>query len=182
MAQAFKVSKVPVREALKHLEAEGFVVFHKNRGAVVTPLSLQDIAQLFQTRAILEAGALRASVPQLTPAMISEAERLEAAFAAEGDAARWSAMNWAFHAALYAGCANPFLLDLIRSVNDRIERYIRIHLSLTKGQAQADQEHLALIAACRAGQADQAAGLMHQHVMEACHTLLDHLRPQLERA
>ena len=74
VARLFNVSKIPVREALKRLEAEGLVAFQRNKGAVVTSVSEPEIAQIFETRAILESNAIRLSVPHMTEETFCEAE------------------------------------------------------------------------------------------------------------
>lgn len=167
IAKLFNVSKIPVREALKRLEAEGLVVFQRNRGAMVTSLSKAEIAQIFQTRAILESNAVRLSVPNLTAHDLDQAERLRESFAREGSVAQWTELNWAFHAVLYAGANNPFLVNLIRSVNERVERYLRIQLTQTDSLDIADREHREILDACRKHDADKAAELVHAHVLNS---------------
>lgn len=175
VARMFNVSKIPVREALKRLEAEGLVAFQRNKGATVTALSEPEIAQIFETRAILESNAVRLSVPHMTPQTFAEAAGYCDAFAAETDVARWSALNWQFHSRLYLDAQRPFLVQTIRSVNDRLERYLRVQLTLSHGQGTADREHRAILAACRDGDAAAAAGLVYDHIMGACSSLLHHL-------
>lgn len=175
VARLFNVSKIPVREALKRLEAEGLVAFQRNKGAIVTPVSEPEIAQIFETRAILESNALRLSVPHMTEATFVEAEALCDAFARETNAAQWSALNWQFHSRLYLDAQRPFLVATIRAVNDRLERYLRVQLSLSDGLARADREHREILSACRKGDADGSARLLYAHIMGACSSLLHHL-------
>ncbi|WP_156410350.1 GntR family transcriptional regulator [Bosea sp. Root381] len=175
IAGLFNVSKIPVREALKRLEAEGLVIFQRNRGAVVTEMSQFEIVQIFEVRALLEANAIKLSVPQMTAATFAAAQDYSDQFAAETDVAKWAELNWKFHSCLYEDANRPFMVGLIRSVNDRIERFLRIQLSLSAGQAVADQEHREILAACRAGDAQSASQLIHSHVMDACSSLLNSL-------
>lgn len=175
VAKLFNVSKIPVREALKRLESEGLVAFHRNRGAVVTSLTEPEVAQIFETRAILESNALRISVPLLTEATLARAEEYCDAFAREEDVGRWAALNWLFHSCLYEDAQRSFMVGLIRSVNDRLERYLRIQLTLSHGHETADREHREILAACRAGKADLASDLLYAHIMKACQSLLHHL-------
>lgn len=175
VARMFNVSKIPVREALKRLQAEGLVEFERNKGAIVTSVSEPEIAQIFETRAILESNAIRLAVPHMTAQTFTEAEAFCDAFAGETDVAQWSALNWQFHSRLYLDAQRPFLVSTIRSVNDRLERYLRIQLSLSHGQGTADGEHRAILAACRAGDAAKAAELLEAHILGACSSLLRHL-------
>lgn len=175
VAAAFKVSKIPVREALKHLEAEGLVAFQRNRGAVVHSLSESEVVQIFEVRAMLESNAIRLSVPQMTAATLERAQRLCDDFAREHDRFRWAELHWAFHSCLYKDAQRPFLLDMIQSINNRTERYLHIQLTKDGGRDTADTEHQALVDACRRGDAEGAARLVHDHIMTACELLRRHL-------
>lgn len=175
VARMFNVSKIPVREALKRLEAEGLVEFQRNKGVIVTSVSEPEIAQIFETRAILEANAIRLSMPHMTETTFREAETFCDAFADETDVAQWSALNWQFHSRLYLDAQRPFLVNTIRAVNDRLERYLRVQLSLSHGHAKADREHRAILAACRERDVVGAETLLHAHIMGACSSLLHHL-------
>lgn len=175
VARMFNVSKIPVREALKRLEAEGLVAFHRNRGAVVTSLSEPEIVQIFEVRALLEVGAIRYSIPNMTESTFARAQEYCDAFATENNVARWAELNWKFHSSLYEDGQRPYLLNSIRAVNDRIERYLRIQLSLSKGHTVADVEHRRILALCRKRDVDGAAALVHEHIMGACASLSRHL-------
>ena len=175
MAALFKVSKIPVREALKHLEAEGLVAFQRNRGAVVHSLSEPEIVQIYEVRAMLESNAIRLSVPNMTPATLERAQRLCIEFAREQDRFRWAALHWAFHSGLYEDAQRPFLMSLIQSINNRTERYLHLQLTRGDGRQTADTEHQALVDACRRGDADGAARMVQEHIMSACELLRRHL-------
>jgi DNA-binding GntR family transcriptional regulator len=175
VARLFNVSKIPVREALKRLESEGFVTFHRNRGAVVTALTDPELVQIFEMRAILEANALRMSVPHMLSQTFAAAEAFCRAFEAEGDVGEWAALNWKFHSCLYEDAGRPLLMSTIRSLNVRLERYLRVQLTLSNGQPVAAREHWQILDACRQGDADKASDLVHAHIMKACSSLEHHL-------
>lgn len=175
IARQFNVSKIPVREALKRLEAEGLVVFQRNRGALVTRLSEPELAQMFEVRVLLEAEAIRLAVPNMTEETFSRAERICAAFLDEDDIGRWAELNWQLHACLYEPAGRPFMLNLIRSIHDKLERYLRLQMSLSAGKARADQEHREILQACRNGDAKGAARLIQSHIEGVCQTLYEHL-------
>ncbi len=175
IAKLFDVSKIPVREALKRLEAEGLVEFHRNRGAVVTSITEPEIAEIFEVRAMLEANALKLSIPRMTERTFQRAEEYCDEFARETDVARWAELNWQFHSCLYEDADKPFLLNLIRSVNDRIERYLRIQLTLSGGTGVDDREHRQILAACRKRDVELASELLVTHITKACESLLSNL-------
>lgn len=175
VARQFNVSKIPVREALKRLEAEGLVEFQRNKGAVVTRLSEPEIAQIFEVRAILESNALELSIPFMTETTFAKAEAYCDAFVRETDVSQWSKLNWKFHSCLYEDAGRPYLVSTIRSHNDRLERYLRVQLTLSHGKDTADREHRELLEICRKGDASQAAKFLTAHIMRACQSLLHHL-------
>lgn len=175
VARLFNVSKIPVREALKRLEAEGLVMFQRNKGALVTRISEPELAQMFEVRVLLEVQAIRLSVPNMTPATFADAERICEAFLGEEDVGRWAELNWQLHACLYEPAQRPFLVSLIRSIHDKLERYLRLQMSLSEGKDRADHEHRDIIAACRAGDAELAARLIETHINGVCQTLYEHL-------
>ncbi len=101
IAQLFNVSKIPVREALKRLEAEGLVLFQRNKGAVVTRISEPELAQMFEVRVLLEAQAIRLAVPNMNETTFARAEAICADFVGEDNVYRWAELNWQLHACLY---------------------------------------------------------------------------------
>lgn len=175
VARMFNVSKIPVREALKRLEAEGLVAFQRNKGAIVTSMSEPEIVQIFEVRAILESSALRFSIPHMTESTFERAQGYCDAFAEETNVGRWAELNWQFHSCLYEDAQRPYLINMIRSVNDRIERYLRVQLSLSRGQEIADREHRQILDLCRKRDVEGAAKLVHNHIMGACESLMSHL-------
>jgi|GEM_PF-22711 len=175
IAQAFNVSKIPVREALKRLEAEGLVDFHRNRGALVTKISEPELAQMFEVRVLLEVKAIRLAVPNMTEETFLKAEGICAEFIGEDDIGRWAELNWALHACLYEPAQRPFLIGLIRSIHDKVERYLRMQMSLSAGKDRADHEHRDIVTACRNRDADLAARLIEDHINGVCQSLYEHL-------
>lgn len=175
VARLFSVSKIPVREALKRLEAEGLVAFQRNRGAIVTRVSEPEIAQIFEMRAIMESSLIKLSIPNMTSRTFETALSYCDAFVSETDAAKWSELNWRFHSCLYEDAGRPVFLNQIRSVNDRLERYVRVQLTLSSGREAADREHREVIKICRSGDVEGAAKVLYDHIMHACSSLLDHL-------
>lgn len=175
IAKIFNVSKIPVREALKRLEAEGLVQFLRNKGAVVTRLSEPELAQIFEVRVLLEVQAIRQAVPKMTPEHIARARAICDEFIGDDNVSRWSELNWAFHTCLYEAAQRPFQLNLIRSIHDKVERYLRLQMSFAEGKLRADQEHREILQACADRDVDKAAELIEHHIIGVCRELYAHL-------
>ena len=178
IADELGVSRIPVREALRQLEAEGLVTFNPHRGAVVTTLSLQEITELFEVRADIESDLLRRSVPMMTPEDIRRATEILDAYEAAlraGEVSAWGELNWQFHATLYAPSNRQFTLGIVAKLHQHSDRYLRMQLKLTHGETRARREHRAILVACRKRDASKAAPLMRDHILGAGRSLLSFL-------
>jgi DNA-binding GntR family transcriptional regulator len=179
LAAEFGISRIPIREALVQLEAEGLVKIHPHRGAVVTDLSSTDIAELFELRHLLEPHLLRLSVPHLTEADFTALDAILASYAAElaaDQVATWGTRNTAFHAGLYSRAGRPRIEAQVQQLLQSSDRYARLQLRLTDGRARADREHRQILELCRARDADRACALLADHIAHARDGLLEHLR------
>jgi DNA-binding GntR family transcriptional regulator len=182
LAAQLGVSRIPVREALRQLEAEGFVVLQPHRGAVVATLSAEEAAEIYDIRAALEMQALRLAVPNLTAQALAQAEaildKIDQLVEGEKGMARWAELNWQFHAALYAAAARPRLFELIRQLHDNVGRYLRGSLNLGAHAKPAQKQHRALLAACKKRDADAAVAILAQHLAATSQKLAQQLRRQ----
>ena len=179
IAASFQVSRIPVREALRQLEAEGLIEIFAHRGAVVSSLSSEEIEELFDIRALLECEVLRLSIPNLTEADLDAAEEIlrvyEKALWMQGDLGSWGRLNSQFHAALYARANRPHFMAIIRQINNNGERYTGLHLYLTRAFERAKKEHRELLQLCRKRDVERACALLKQHIQTAGRTLKETL-------
>jgi DNA-binding GntR family transcriptional regulator len=179
LAADLGVSRIPVREALRQLEAEGLVTLSPHHGATVSTLSIGEVRELFEIRALIETDLLRRAIPHLSPADLDRAdeilERYETAFRA-GDVATWGELNWQFHAVLLTPAGRPLSMGLVESLQNQSDRYIRLQLSLSSAQSRANYEHHSIVDAIREGDTDRACALLSAHINDAGLSLLDFLR------
>ena len=171
LAEELDVSRIPVREALLQLEAEGLVKFQAHKGAIVTELDAAHVDELFELRALLEADLLARSIPNMQSSDYDEAEsllaKLDDALTHEDSANIWADLNTDFHTFLYQAAGRPQTLDLVNILNKNSDRYIRMHLLLAGGIKKAGGEHKQLINYCRAGDIANACQLLKQHILGA---------------
>src|ERR1700740_2655173 len=175
IATQYKVSRIPVREALRQLDAEGLITIVPNRGAVVPALSPEDIEELFSIRALLEPEVLGLSIPRLTEQDFSEAEavlrRYVSELRREDHLAAWGRLNGKFNSILYSRANQPRFMAIIRNVNNSGERYTRLQLYLTHGTKRANEEHHQILELCRKRDVDAACKLLRQHIRYAGESL-----------
>lgn len=170
LSRELGMSRVPIREALRQLEAEGLVNIIENRGAVVSQLSLPEVVELLRLRILLECDVLLEAVPRQTGADIAEAEALLAKFEValrDKDISTWGILNAQFHLALYRAAGRPQTLAMIEQLHNRTDRYTRMQILLTDFSERAHHEHMQLLEFCKQKDAISAAAFLRQHVLNA---------------
>ncbi len=179
LAQEYDVSRMPVREALRQLEASGLVAMHLHKGAVVTSLPEEQILELFELRAQLEGDALMHAMARLTDEQLATSasilSELESAYR-QHDIASWGRLNWEFHKGLYAASGRVQTLAILQSINLQTDRYVRLQLLLTGALSDAEDEHREILRLCTARDVGRAVPYLRTHILKAGHNLLAALR------
>lgn len=178
IAEELGVSRIPVREALRQLEAEGLVTFSPHRGAVVSTLSLQEITEMFELRAEIESDLVRRAIPHMVAENHARAKEILDAYAVAlraGEVSTWGALNWQFHSTLYAPSGRAFTMSLVKKLHQHSDRYLRMQLALTHGEVRAKDEHRAIAVAAKKGDAKLASRLMREHILGAGRSLISFL-------
>lgn len=173
LADELGVSRMPVRQALKRLQAEGLVERQPNRRVCVTPLSRAEIEDIFDMRIALEPMALRLAVPRASP---SDRRRMAYAMEdanADDDPNTFGTRNSEYHLALVQPCGRPRLLREIRSLLDLSDRYQRAAYQDGTFTGPLRGEHEALLSAVSAGDAETAAGLLERHIRQGRDRLVE---------
>jgi DNA-binding GntR family transcriptional regulator len=166
LARHFSVSRIPLREALRQLESEGWIEFLPHRGARVSRLDAAEAREIFEIRAALECAALRLAVPRHTRASWQEVARLLSDSRRESRRSRYVRRNRDFHLALYRPAQRPRLLALIASLHDRGERYLRLKLDIPGYKRQSDAEHVQILDAASGGRMRQALRILEDHLLK----------------
>jgi DNA-binding GntR family transcriptional regulator len=167
LAAEFSVSRVPVREALRQLAAEGLVDLVPRHGAIVSSLSLKQFLDAYRVREALEVLAVRLAAPMLGPDGLARLRELEVRMeecAARGDQEAFFAANTEFHRLLVERSGNDDLLAMHASLTARMRRYQSPSLDLRGGMERSLEEHRAIIDAIAGGDADGAAALLGEHI------------------
>jgi GntR family transcriptional regulator, rspAB operon transcriptional repressor len=167
LAAQMGVSRTPLREALRMLQREGLVEASPNRSYRVAGFSLGDLEELYVSSIPLEAIAIRLTLPGLRSGDIAQLEgemAQMAHYAAAHDVDGWEVPHRAFHRRLTSG-AGPRLGELLDQLSDHAGRYRRVYLgSAHRAWEAAAAEHRRIVDACKAGDADAAAGQLAHHL------------------
>lgn len=179
IARRFGVSRIPVREALMKLVAEGLAFQRTNKGIRVAPLTREDFRDIMELRMLLEPQALRLSAPHLAKDDYAQAKALLAQVKAAGVGSEAAALHWRFHNVLYAKAGRPRLLREIESLHVAINRYVLPvwrAVGLSKGWAES---HLGIVEALRKGDVATAVTLTHDQIADAAERMMPKLAPSL---
>lgn len=175
IAAKFGVSKIPVREALFQLKAEGLVTFVPNKGAAVSVLSPKEAEEIYTMRIALETAALERAIPNLTIRNLTEAEELLTAIDQEEKIEQWGELNWLFHATLYAPADMPRMIEWIQALHINVARYLIVYLEGMNYQKVSQREHRELLDACRHGDILRAKAVLVEHLESASRQLVKFL-------
>jgi DNA-binding GntR family transcriptional regulator len=175
IANRFGVSTMPVREALRELEAEGLVTIYPHRGAFVTELTAEELADLYDIRATLEAMATRVAVPQMTEPTLDELALIVDQMDAElGHISALVKLNHRFHTTLYAASGRRIMCELNLTLRYRAQHYLHAYMADSGSMALAQGEHRAILEACRQRDAEKAATLMARHIAEVGRAVVEY--------
>ncbi len=177
LAAKFQVSPMPVREALRHLGAEGLVVTHSYRGATVAELSPEEIREIFLIRQLLEGEAAGLGARRLATADQDRLQRLMAEMRdAEDDHARWLQADRDFHMTIYQASGYERLTRLIGQLRHHIERYIRLYITLEHNIPRSMKRHQEILDACLRADARAAKKATITHLRETAAMFIEEMK------
>jgi DNA-binding GntR family transcriptional regulator len=170
LSRELGVSPIPVREALRRLEAEGWVRFQPNAGAIVAPVDATTWEQEMVVVAILEGAATADAAARLRPSDIRRLRALAAEMelvAAAGDQLKFGALNRSLHAAIVARCTNAYLVELLEQTHARLDRLRSTMFAyLPERSAHAIVEHAHLLDLIEAGDPTETERYARWHKLQ----------------
>lgn len=182
LAKEYNVSLSPVREALIQLEAEGLLTLVRHHGYAINTLSIDDIQQMYELRALIEVELLRYAVPKLSAADIASARQVHEAmtkiYKRGTQTTAWTKLNWDFHTTLYKPAEKRQLFAVVENVRQNIVRYVHMQMKL-RSSANLDhtiKEHGELLEYCASRETNKAAELLHRHIIQAGDDLVGFLQ------
>lgn len=170
LAQELGVSRIPVRDALLQLAAEGLVILRPNASASVAPLSIGDLEELYEMRDLLEPPLCELAVPLLTDADLAAMQRELRRMDDSPDPVDWLEANNAFHAAIYERAPRPRMVELVDRIRQLTDRYSRIAHQFNEESARS--EHLLMLEAARNAEPARLSALVRAHIASGYETML----------
>ncbi|WP_370282490.1 GntR family transcriptional regulator [Pseudooceanicola sp.] len=178
LAARLAVSRTPVREAIRRLEAEGLVDHQPRLGAVVRSMDYPEIMELYEMRTVLEGTAARLAARAASPMELEELRAINADMAAAGASAALARLNRQFHARLLDAARNRFLVRSMASVEAALLILGPSAMERPDRAAEAVEEHRAVLEAMAARDGAAAEAAMRAHMERAQLTRLRILRQE----
>lgn len=176
LAQRFGISRTPVREAIRQLEADGLVIHTPRRGASIRSLGHAEISELYDMRAVLEGAAAEFAARAASAVELEELAAIHEAMVSASDAETLYQLNQHFHAGLLDAARNRFLVRAVAAVNKTLLILGRSTMEEGDRAKSALQEHMTILKAL-SERDDQAAGnAMRAHIAHAHRARLRQLR------
>lgn len=172
LAAELGASRVPLREAIRQLEAEGLVETQLHKGTVVSSLSLSEIEELFEIRVELETWLFGLAIPRMREADFAKAEAITAEAKLTTNVQGWAELNWRFHSALCAPSGRMIALRLFRQVHDNAARYINLKLAVATDVDNELTDHHRLLAFARLGDVEGGVALLRDHIRQVADSLI----------
>ena len=165
IAAELGVSRVPVREALLALEAEGLIIRQKYKGAFVAEISVSEIKETYLLRDVLETLLFERALPQITEDHLRRAEEIICQSNEASTGEEWMALNIDFHMTLYEPSQLVLTMQTLKSMFRRTDRYFRLQqaISPTVENTNRDQ-HQEIIDIIRSGDRKAALKSMREHI------------------
>jgi len=176
LAEEMGVSRTPIREAIRKLELEGFVIMVARKGAYVAGISMKDVADVFEIRAALEGLAASLAAERITDEEKEEMERLlvrKAACVEAGDYDSLTEIDTEFHELLYKASRNERLMQIISNLREQINRFRMVSLAFPGRGREALEEHKKIAEAIAERDAALAQALAQEHIENAENALLE---------
>lgn len=170
LAARFNTSRVPLRDALQHLQAEGLVMLRPRRGYAVTSLETTELLELMQLRMLIEGHAGYTATLARTERdvraveiCLRDMEKLSSTTSTETQRLRWSVLNRRFHETLFSAAGRAHLQKISNNVSAKVEPYILMEIAMTQELAEARLDHQQIFTAFKAGDADEVSILSRRH-------------------
>jgi DNA-binding GntR family transcriptional regulator len=176
LSRRLGMSRMPIRTALERLDSESLVMLTPHRGAVVAPISAQEMQDLYFVRHQLEGVAVEMAARNMTADVFDELERILTTTeqqVAAGDLEGFLASNRMFHTTVYRASGNRVLQRVIDGLWDLSERYRRAYLAQPARAEVSTAEHRRLYELLREGRATAARAFMQEHNDKTMRVLLD---------
>lgn len=168
------VSRIPVRDALQALSAEGLVDLGPS-GATVSAMSVADLEELYELRGLVEPRTTALAVHALGRMDLRTMRDCHEIMTGTTDRRTWLDANTRFHRTIYARSGRPRWIALIESLRSQTDRYLHLHLAAIGQADRLHEEHRLILEAAEARDAERLEDLTRRHLQSSHDFILEHL-------
>jgi DNA-binding GntR family transcriptional regulator len=176
LAEKLNVSRIPTREALRTLEAEGLVKFNPRRGAVVATMSPEEIEEVYEIRIMLEINAAQRALKRMNDSELHEIREIQEKMSQTAELDLWVGLNDLFHQAIYTPSGWTRLVSVIEMLRNLTTPYVRMYVSDQFDRNAADIEHGEIVAALESRDTVGLKAVLRRHLAHSCQGILSYLK------
>ena len=178
LAEKYKVSRTPVREALQLLVNEGFLTHRRKIGYIVKPLTKNELKEIVGIRSILESYAARITTENYDEKLIKKLEKLvertEKALK-NNDIQKFYKYNCDFHYELYKSSGNKKLIEIIENLRENFQRYTRLLLNIENMPYESLKDHKMMINAMKERDPEKVEKMVKKHILKGGQALINYI-------
>jgi DNA-binding GntR family transcriptional regulator len=182
LAEHYGVSRVPVREAMRQLQAEGWIDAKRHQRAVVRGFSPERILEILELRSVIEAFLIEKAIATITDDELARLEGLCDEMASSRDHRHWLELNRVFHHELYESAHSVSAIELVDQLSSQVERYVRSRGETIEREREAVAEHRAILAAVRKRDVAESQRLVKAHIGETMQRFHDNALTSLHES
>ncbi len=168
IAEKLGMSRSPIREAIKRLDAEGIVTIYNNRGAFVKNITIQDIEDLFELRILFETASLKDAINRIDDAAIKKMEEDLRKVRIDSTFDEYHALNNVVHETIIKYGGNKHIRFFYEALNMQMKIVARISFSSPNHLSASSESHAAILDAIKERNLKKAQDLLREHLEEAC--------------
>ncbi len=178
LAEKYKVSRTPVREALQILVKEGFLTHRRKIGYIVKPLTKNELKEIVGIRSVLESYAARITTENYDENLINKLEKLvektENALR-NNDLQKFYKYNCEFHLELYKSSGNKKLIEIIENLRENFQRYTRLLLNIENMPYESLKDHKLMIQAMKEKDPEEVEKIVKEHILKGGEKLIEYI-------
>ena len=177
LAARYDVSRIPIRDSLQQLLAEGWLVPHGKCGVMIPRLVRHEAEDLYRMRSVLEVMLLELSIPHLNHAILGQAkDYLEQLEHKNLTLLERGELNWLFHKTLYEAANRPTLFKVVEQLHSQVDRYIGFQCVPLEYDKQSQSDHYEILMLLQDKKYPQALACLQSHIEKAGELLMTYLR------